>query len=132
MTVGADGFDEGKAIAHINYSHDSMIDTILANPEISQGRLAEMYGYTSGWISRVIASDAFQARMAERKAQLVDPTIAKKIDERLESLAAQSLEIVARKLETADSASYALEALGLASKALGFGARPLKNGGHRR
>lgn len=123
MTVGADGFDQGKAIAHVNYSHDAMIDLILAQPDISQGKLAEMFGYTSGWISRVIASDAFQARMDERKAQLVDPQIAKQMNERLEGLATQSLEIVSKKLEEANSAQYALEALGLSAKALGYGLR---------
>lgn len=124
MTVGAEGFDEGKAILRVNYTHDSMIDMILAEPDVSQTKLAEIYGYSQGWISRVIASDAFQARMEERKAQLVDPTVAKALDDRLKGLATQSLEIVARKLESADSATYALEALGLASKALGYGARP--------
>jgi hypothetical protein len=123
MTVGRDGFDEGQAIAKLNYTHDSMIDMILANPEVSQGKLAELYGYTEGWVSRVIASDSFQARMEQRKAQLIDPQTAKAMDDRLKGLATQSLEIVARKLESADSATYALEALGLATKALGYGAR---------
>ena len=124
MTVGAEGFDEGKAIAHISYTHDSMIDLILAKPEISQGELAEIFDYSQGWISRVIASDSFQARLSARKEQLIDPGIAKAMDERLQGLATQSLEIVARKLQSEDSATYALEALGLASKALGYGARP--------
>lgn len=128
MTVGADGFDEGKAIAKTSYTHESMVDMILANPEVSQEALATTFGFTQGWVSRVIASDAFQSRLAERKEQLVDPTIAKNLDERLKSLATQSLEIVARKLESADSAAYALEALGLTSRALGYGARPQRGG----
>lgn len=123
MTVGRDGYDEGKAIAHVSYTHDAMIDMILADPEIPQSKLAEAFDYTPGWISRMIASDAFQARMEERKAQLTDPLIAKKMNERLEGLATQSLEIVARKLEQANNADYALQALGLSAKALGYGAR---------
>lgn len=131
MTVGADGYDQGKAIMRVNYTHDAMIDLILAEPEVAHGKLAEVFGYTEGWISRVIASDAFQARMEERKAQLIDPTIAKAMDERLKGLATQSLEIVARKLEATDSATYALEALGLASRALGYGARPATGRGRK-
>jgi hypothetical protein len=133
MTVGANGYDEGKAIVNVSYTHDSMIDLILAEPEVSHIKLAEVFGYSQGWISRVIASDAFQARMAERKAQLVDPTIAKALDDRLKGLATQSLEIVAQKLSSENSATYAMEALGLASRALGYGARPQaeRRGGRR-
>ena len=132
MTVGSDGFDQGLAIAKVNYTHDAMIDQIVANPEVSQGRLAEMFGFSLGWVSRVIASDAFQARLEERKSIIVDPDLARQMNERLESLAHQSLEIVARKLEATDSATYALEALGLSSKALGYGARGSLTGSKRK
>jgi hypothetical protein len=123
MTVGRDGFDEGRAIAHVSYTHDALIDMIMAEPERSQRSLAAEFGYTEGWISRIIASDVFQVRLAERKAQLVDPEIARTMNERLEAMAQQSLEIVERKLEQTKNPLYALQALGLASRALGYGMR---------
>jgi hypothetical protein len=124
MTVGRDGFDEGRAIAHISYTHDALIDMIMAEPERSQRSLAEAFGYSEGWISRIIASDVFQVRLAERKAQMVDPEIARTMNERLEALAHQSLELVEKKLGQTKNPMYALEALGLAATALGYGMRP--------
>jgi len=132
MTIGAAGCDEGKAILKVNYTHDRMIDHILADPGVSQKALAEKYNLSQGWVSRVIASDAFQARLAQRRAELIDPSISRALDERLGGLAHQSLEVVHRKLEQQDSASYALEALGLASKALGLGNHQAVPGARRK
>src|ERR1700688_3901505 len=64
-----------KGICQVRYTHDDMVDTIIANPVITQNELAARYGYTASWISQVITSDAFQARLHERKDQLTDPTI---------------------------------------------------------
>ena len=111
------------AIARVNYSHDAMIDLIIARPGVKQGELAKHFGYTQAWVSRVMNSDAFLARLAQRKNDLVDPAIALTIDERLRAVAAKSLDVVLEKLELAPSGDFALEAAEMASKALGYGAR---------
>lgn len=111
------------AIQRVKYTHDAMIDLMLANPSISQNKLAEHFGYTVGWVSRVICSDAFQARLAERKTELIDPTIVMKVEEKFSALANKSLDILQEKLARTESADLALKTLDLASKALGFGAK---------
>ena len=113
-----------KAIARVSYSHDAMIDLLLARPDISQGELARHFGYTQPWVSRIMNSDAFLARMAQRKSDLVDPSLALTIDERLRAVASKSLDVVLEKLEL-PSATFdqALAAATVASKALGYGAR---------
>jgi hypothetical protein len=126
--LAAAGFQAEKkqAIQKIRYSHDAMIDMIVANPWISQGELALNFGYTEGWVSQVIASDAFQARLAERKDALVDPYLRATIEERFRGLIARSLEILMRKLEQPAkeiSDELALKALDIASKAAGYGAK---------
>jgi hypothetical protein len=68
-------------------------------------------------------SDAFQARLAERKTELVDPTIAATIDEKMKALAAKSLDVVLEKLTVTNSAELGLKALEITTKALGYGAR---------
>ena len=111
------------AIARVSYTHDSMIDLIIANPAISQGAIAQHFGYTQAWVSRVFNSDAFQARLAARKTEIVDPQLVLTIDEKLKALASKSLDVVLEKLTVTNSAEMGLKALEITSKALGYGAR---------
>jgi len=113
----AKAFDHTRGIKKISYTHEAMIDLILAEPTVSATELAEIFDYSPGWISRVIASDAFQARMAERKAQLTDPMIAASIDERLRGVAVHSISMIQDKLAAngEESAQFALDALGISA-----------------
>lgn len=111
------------AIARVKYSHDAMIDLLIANPEVKQGELAQQFGYTQAWVSRVMNSDAFLARLAQRKSDLVDPSIALTLDEKFRALANQSLDVIMDKLQVTKNPDTALKALELSSKALGYGAR---------
>lgn len=112
-----------NAIARVRYHHDAMIDLIIARPTISQNELAESFGYKAAWVSRIVNSDAFQARLAARKADIVDPSILATVDEKLRTLASVSLDVILDKLEktpTLEAAKFGAE---LATKALGYGAR---------
>ena len=111
------------AIQRVKYTHDALIDMIIANPAVSQGELAKAFGYTQGWLSRVMNSDAFQARLAARKMEVVDPQLVLSIDEKLRALASKSLDVVLDKLSVTQNPDTALKALEVTSKALGYGAR---------
>lgn len=111
------------AIARVKYTHDALIDAMIANPAAKQGQLAKLFGYTESWISRIVNSDAFQARLAARKADIVDPVLTMTIDEKLKGLASQSLDILAEKLELTRSPDLAYKAAELSLKAAGYGAR---------
>ena len=111
------------AIARVKYSHDAMIDLIIANPAISQGQIASHFGYTQPWVSRIMNSDAFQARLAARKSDIVDPQLVLTVDEKLRALASKSLDVVLEKLTVTNSPEIGLKALEITSKALGYGAR---------
>jgi hypothetical protein len=112
-----------NALGKLRYTHDAMIDLILANPGIHQNHLAAEFGFSAAWVSRVICSDAFQKRLAERKDEVVDPLIVQNFEQRVQGLAAVSLEIVQEKLESTRNGEFALKTLELTTKALGFGAR---------
>lgn len=104
-------------LKRLNYTHEAMVDLILTEPTVTPGELAQIFNRSRGWISRILASDSFQARIAERKAQLIDPMVAATLDERLRGVAIQSIDLIQEKLTTEESAAYALEALGLATGA---------------
>lgn len=115
-----------QAIAKVRYTHDAMIDLIIAEPAISQNALARQFGYSASWVSQIIASDAFQARLAERTQELVDPTIRVTVEERFKGLVLRSLEILSDKLNKSSEAipdNLALRTLELSSRALGYGAK---------
>lgn len=109
-------------LAKVRYTHDAMIDLIIQNPWISQNEIAATFGYTPGWISNVFASDAFQARLALRRDEIVDPAIKATVEERFRALVLRSLEVLQEKLNKPQvSDQVALRAAELGAKALGIG-----------
>jgi len=122
-----------NGIAKVRYSHDAMIDLMIAEPSVKQNTLAEMFDRSPGWISQVINSDAFQARLAERKEQLVDPVITASIKDRLAAVAARSLELIVEKLNAPLagqmlSEDFLLKSAKMSTEALGYGARSVPGG----
>lgn len=87
-------------IAKVRYTHDAIIDEIIAFPAISQGELSRRFGFTQAWMSIIINSDAFQYRLAERKAELVDPKLRASVEARLEALAKGALDKLLDRLDT--------------------------------
>lgn len=113
-------------IAKCRYTHDAMIDLIIMNPAISQNALAAHFGYSPSWISQIISSDAFQAKLAERSKELVDPLVRTSIEEQFKGIVNRSLEILREKLDRPSSAvpdNLTLRALEISGRALGYGAR---------
>lgn len=106
----------------ISYSHQDMIDFIIANPGISQNALAARYGYSPGWISNVMASDAWQSAMAARREEMVDPTLRMTIEERFRGITLRSLDRLMEKLDApVVSDNVVLKAVELGAKAMGIG-----------
>src|SRR5208282_2934439 len=84
------------------------------------------YGYTASWVSQVMSSDAFQAKLAERAAEIEDPTIRATVEEGLKGLIARSVEIIKEKLKgepTSIPDNLAIRTLELSTRALGMGAK---------
>ena len=123
------GFDGGQAVEKVSYSHDKMIDLVVANPRVKQGTLAAYFGYTEGWVSRVMSSDAFKLRMAQRRVQLVDPLITATLEDRFSALALRGLEVLQAKLDQPTDlvpfrdAATAVELGGKGMAIGGFGAK---------
>jgi hypothetical protein len=120
----AKGYGQKHArIKRTHYSHEAMVDVLIAEPTIKQSELAARFEKSEPWISRILGSDAFQAALAKRREEITDPFLIATIEERFKGLAYQSLDIIAEKLETTKNTDLALKALDVSVKALGFGAR---------
>lgn len=118
----APGAEPKQAVARLRYSHEAMIDQILANPGISQNTLAALFGYTPAWVSRIINTDAFQAMLASRRSELVDPMLVRTMEERFRGVTAQALTRLEERLEAPMvSDKTILRAVELGAKALAIG-----------
>ena len=112
-----------NGLKQTNYTHDALIDLILANPAIDQRQLAAEFGYSEGWISLIMSSDSFQAALAKRKEEVIDPAVRASLDAQLKGLVHQSIQVLRRKLEANPSDDLALTVMTNASRALGYGAK---------
>ena len=122
--AAAKGYNQETArIIRTHYSHEAMIDVIIAEPTIKQNELAARFEKSVPWISRIIGSDAFQGALVKRREELTDPFLVATIEERFRGLAMQSLDVIAEKLAATQNVDVAMKALDISSKALGFGAR---------
>lgn len=106
----------------VRYTHRDMIDFIIANPSVSQDSLAIRYGYSAGWVSIMINSDAFQVQMAARRAEIVNPELIATVEERFRALTARSLQRLMGELDKpACKPEVMLRAAELGAKAMGIG-----------
>lgn len=106
----------------VGYSHTDMIDFIIANPGVTQNALALRYGYSIGWISNVMASDAWQSAMAARRSEICDPVLVASVEERFRGVTMLSLQRLQEKLEAPTvSDNVVLRAVELGAKAMGVG-----------
>jgi len=111
-------------LQRLNYSHDAMIDLLIANPMIQQGELAAAFGYSEPWVSRILRCDAFRERYAARRGELSDPLIMQTLEQRFEALVSQSLDKLQEKLALPNvQTDVVLKAAELGARALGYGAR---------
>ena len=113
-----------RAAPKVRYTHEAMVDLIVENPWIHQNTLAAHFGYSPAWISTVITSDAFKARLALRKEEVVDPELRVSLEERFRALVTQSLRVLQEKISKPASEvsdQLALRVADLGAKALGIG-----------
>lgn len=121
-TLAADRAATMGRLKRCSYTHDSMIDLIIEHPEYTQEQIAAHYGYTPPWISNILASEAFQSKMALRREQIIDPELKATIKERFEALVIRSLAVLQNKLaQPVVSDTVAIRCAELGAKALGVG-----------
>lgn len=106
-----------------HYNHDAMIDLIIATPWMRQREIAAHFKVSEAWISIIVNSDSFKAKLEDRKSELIDPVIVQSIEDGFRAVCQLSMNVLQEKLEITRDPKLALGALAVASKALGFGAR---------
>lgn len=98
--------------------HEAILNWLLENPEKSRRECAGTFGVTETWLSIVINSNCFQARLHERQESIFN-VVASDIPTKLRGVAALAIERVGELLPVAP-ADFALDAMDKALKNLGY------------
>lgn len=115
-----------KPIQKCSYTHEALIDLIIAHPFWNQDDIARHAGYTPSWLSNIIHSDAFQVMLAKRKDEIIDPILRQTIEDQFKGMVARSLEIIRHHLNKPAPdvpVTVAMKALEISSRAAGYGAK---------
>lgn len=106
----------------LSIRHDLIMNWLIANPHLSQRECAAFFGVSETWLSIIIHSHAFQARLAEKQRELFSATVAS-IRDKLESVAHISLDRLAEVISESDDPEYILDAADRALHRLGYAPR---------
>lgn len=89
--------------------YDELISILIANPFETHKAVAAKLGRTEQWLARIIASDAFQVRLAERVEKDVDPmlqaavkTAFGEIEARAKATLSRCLQLMSDRLDRPD------------------------------
>jgi hypothetical protein len=114
------------SIQSISFTHEALINWMIANPERKLRDCAAYFGYTQAWLSCIIHSDIFQAKLAERQNE-VFTLVAQDIPDKLRGCADIALEKLAIKLEETEDAKYVLDAADKLLSKMGYGPATARN-----
>lgn len=103
--------------------HVAIADCMLANPQLSIAGLARMLGYSPAWVRTIARSELFQAYLAKRKGDLVDPLVTRSMENKIKDVIDASLDIVEDKLAVGGEGALqlAVKMLETLPKAAGMG-----------
>ena len=104
------------------YTHEGMVDLIVANPTWTHKQFAAAYGRPASWFATLLATDAFQLVLDGRRSEVTDPSITATLEERVRALTIKSLTVLQGKLESSKVDDLlVMSSLNAGIKALGMG-----------
>ncbi len=116
-------------VKNIRNAHMIIIEKLLSEPGITITKLASVTGYSRQWLHKLMSSDAFEAKLAEKQKAMIEPIILETIADRIKGLTSRTIEILEERMESDKvSVDTALNVLGLTTKVLGMGQEKKANG----
>jgi len=106
-------------VQRVSHTHNAILDFMVANPTAPLSHVATYFGYTQSWLSTVIHSDAFQARLRERQDTAFNEVVVADLRAKITGVASQAIDKLSEKLAVAadirdvkDSAEMLLRSIG--------------------
>lgn len=94
----------GVQIKRVSVKHDAILDYMLVNPGMKLSKVARHFDVSQAWLSVIIHSDAFQAKLAEKDG-LQYETIVIPLREQVMGVAQVGVEKLGECLENASASS---------------------------
>lgn len=85
-------------IMRLNHTHEAIARWLLENPTRSHGECAKFFGYTQGWLSCIVHSDAFQVKLQQMQKE-ADAVVILDVPARLRGLAASALDGLSQQVD---------------------------------
>ena len=109
----------GDTLLRLSHCHEAVMNWMLLNPDRSLRECADHFGYTQSWLSTLIHSDIFQAKLAERQ-EGIRARIADSIPRKLRMAADIGVEKLATHLEKSEDPDFILDATDKLLHRLGY------------
>ncbi len=91
-------------IQRVSIKHDAILDYLLIHPEQKLGDVAVAFGVSQPWLSVIIHSDAFQAKLGEKSGECFGATVLP-LREQLMGVAQVGVEKLGECMENASTIS---------------------------
>lgn len=106
----------------LGYSHKAMVDLMVERPDYTHAQLCAHFGRPASWMPSILASEAFQRALDERRHEVMDPSLTATLQERFKALAIRTTNVMMTKLDSPDATDFMVLKSGeIAFKALGLG-----------
>ena len=100
--------------------HDAILAYVMANPSVKRGEVARIFGVTESWLSTIIHSDLFQAKLKDRTDEVFSECLVPLVD-KVNGLAHSALDNLAESLLVDKSVGVNFKTAEMALKMAGFG-----------
>lgn len=114
-------------LQNISHMHEAIMNWMIANPSRRLKECAAEFGVSRPWLSIIIHSDLFQARLREKQERIFS-SIAESLQTKLGALADTTIEKLLDQIEVTADPDFLLETGKFATKALGMGVAPKAGG----
>jgi hypothetical protein len=104
-------------ITRVSHTHEAILQYMIANPAAQLSEVAAEFGYTQPWLSNIIYSDCFQAKLADAQGEIFGE-VKTSVKDRITTLAHRSLTRLAEKIEIEQDTARITDAAELALKAI--------------
>ena len=114
---------QSSQIAKISDLHEGILNYIVTNPKASRMEVCEEFGVTRSWVSIIIHSDVFQAKLRDRQNEVFTEAIVAPIQDKLLGAAHMATERLMDLLPYESEVKNVAGALDTTLKNLGYGQR---------
>lgn len=119
---------ESVQVQSLSHRHEAVMNWLILNPERNLRQCADELGYTQSWLSTLIHSDIFQAKLKERQ-DIVFSVVAADVPEKLRGLASIVTDQMAEMLEKNTDKNFTLDSFDKIMHRAGYAPASARNPG---